>query len=90
MTKPAPIAEQHSHGTTGRQLELLQEIVSWVDAHGDAPTVRELAAMIGTNIGDIQCKLARLKRDGVVDWDEGRSRTLRVTCTERQLIHLLG
>lgn len=85
-----PVAEQSSMGTTGKQLELLAEVVAWISSRGYAPTYRELAGMMGTNIGDIQLKLSRLRRDGVVDWEDGRARTLRVTCSESRLAELLG
>lgn len=85
-----PVAEQASMGTTNKQLELLQEIVTWISIRGYPPTVREMADLMGTAIGDIQCKLARLRRDGLVEWEERRSRTLRVTCSETRLIELLG
>lgn len=68
-----------SAGTTAKQLELVAVIRRLTaEADGLPPTVRELSTATGTNIGDVQQKLNRLRRDGVVIWRPGRARTLRV------------
>jgi SOS-response transcriptional repressor LexA len=68
-----------SAGTTAKQLELVETIRRLtVEADGLPPTVRELSAGVGTNVGDVQQKLNRLRRDGVVIWKQGKARTLRV------------
>jgi SOS-response transcriptional repressor LexA len=69
-----------SAGTTAKQLELV-EAIRRLTAEGDGlpPTVRELSAATGTQLADIQQKLNRLRRDGVVIWKQGKARTLRVT-----------
>ena len=73
-----PVAK--SAGTTAKQLELVAAIRRLTaDADGLPPTVRELSTAVGTNVGDVQQKLSRLRRDGVVIWKQGKARTLRVT-----------
>ena len=68
-----------SAGTTAKQLELVAAIRQLTaEADGLPPTVRELSTAVGTNVGDVQQKLERLKRDGVVIWRPGKARTLRV------------
>jgi SOS-response transcriptional repressor LexA len=68
-----------SAGTTAKQLELVETIRRLTaEADGLPPTVRELSAGVGTNVGDVQQKLNRLRRDGVVIWKAGKARTLRV------------
>jgi SOS-response transcriptional repressor LexA len=69
-----------SAGTTAKQLELVG-VIRRLTAEGDGlpPTVRELSAATGTQLADIQQKLNRLRRDGVVIWKQGKARTLRVT-----------
>ena len=68
-----------SAGTTAKQLALVEAIRRLTSAgDGLPPTVRELSMEVGTNIADVQQKLERLKRDGVVIWRSGRARTLRV------------
>ena len=44
------------------------------------PTVRELAAELGSSQNTVMQALYELKRGGMVAWEEGRSRTLRLTC----------
>lgn len=69
-----------SAGTTAKQLELVAAIRQLTaDADGLPPTVRELCAATGTQLADVQQKLNRLRRDGVVIWRHGKARTLRVT-----------
>jgi SOS-response transcriptional repressor LexA len=68
-----------SAGTTAKQLELVETIRRLTaDADGLPPTVRELSTATGTNVGDVQQKLTRLRRDGVVIWRQGKARTLRI------------
>jgi hypothetical protein len=69
-----------SAGTTAKQRELVDAIKRLTaEADGLPPTVRELSTATGTNVGDVQQKLNRLRRDGVVIWKQGKARTLRVT-----------
>lgn len=44
------------------------------------PTVRELAAALRSSQNTVMQALYGLKRGGMVTWEEGRSRTLRLTC----------
>lgn len=45
------------------------------------PTVRELAASIGHNSpGCVEVALAGLRAKGMVAWESGRARTIRLTC----------
>jgi len=74
------ITAAKSAGTTGKQLELVAAIRHLTaEADGLPPTVRELSANTGTALADIQQKLNRLRRDGVVIWKQGKARTLRIT-----------
>jgi len=76
--KQIPAAK--SAGTTAKQRELVDAIKRLTaEADGLPPTVRELSTATGTNVGDVQQKLNRLRRDGVVVWKQGKARTLRVT-----------
>jgi len=77
--KQQEISTTRSYGTTPKQLEIVEAIRRLTSAgDGLPPTVRELSMEVGTNIADVQQKLERLKRDGVVIWRSGRARTLRV------------
>jgi SOS-response transcriptional repressor LexA len=74
------IPQAKSAGTTAKQLELVAAIRRLTaEADGLPPTVRELSTATGTQLADIQQKLNRLRRDGVVIWKQGKARTLRVT-----------
>ena len=64
--------------TTPKQLAVLDAIVDLTAERGYPPTMREIAAVIGSIHSDVQQKLWRLRRDGRVTWDEGRARTVRV------------
>lgn len=45
---------------------------------GYPPTMREIAAAVGTNQSDVFQKCDRLRRAGLVDWRPGFCRTIRV------------
>lgn len=66
------------HGTTDAQRVLLAAIRARWAARGYAPTYRELADDIGTSLNDVKQKLVRLQRDGLVEFEAGLSRTVRV------------
>ena len=79
MNTLAQITAATSAGTTAKQLELVGVIRRLTaGADGLPPTVRELSTAVGTNVADIQQKLNRLRRDGVVIWRQGKARTLRI------------
>lgn len=77
-TTLSTIPQSKSAGTTFKQRELVDLVRKLTDEAGLPPTVRELSAAAGTNVGDIHQKLERLRRDGVVIWRTGRARTLRI------------
>lgn len=47
------------------------------------PTVRELAGRLGMSAHGAFCHLQVLRAKGVVDWDDGLARTLRVTSSDK-------
>jgi hypothetical protein len=67
-----------SAGTTDQQRAVLDALSRLSAAKGYAPTVREIADDLAVNVNDVMQKLWRLRRDGVVDWEDGRCRTLRI------------
>jgi SOS-response transcriptional repressor LexA len=74
----ASILAARSQGTTTAQRQLLEVFRSLRDSQGYAPTFREMADEIGVNVGDVSAKMWRLRRDGVVDWHDGKARTIRI------------
>lgn len=78
MTFTTRILEARSAGTTDGQYEVLDATRRWLSERGYSPTVRELADGLGVTPTDVYQKLVRLRRDGLVEWEDGKSRTLRV------------
>ncbi len=46
--------------------------------HGYAPTVREVASVVGKSVGYTHAALLRLQAEGIVSWTPNMQRTLRV------------
>lgn len=65
---------------TERQLQVYRWICDYVAANGFSPTVGELCAAFKfrSKNGAI-CHLRPLRRRGMVDWIDGKARTLRPT-----------
>ena len=59
--------------------KLCSAIEGYKAEHGFAPSVRELAALVDAPLITVHSALARLREAGIVDWVEGRNRTLKVT-----------
>ena len=74
----ASILATRSRGTTSRQRKLLEVFRNLRDANGYPPTFREVAEVVGTNVGDVAAKFLRMRRDGVVSWVDGKSRTVTI------------
>lgn len=66
------------HGTTDAQRRLLAAIRERWASRGYAPSYRELADDLGVGINDVRQKLVRLRRDGLVEFEDGVCRTVRV------------
>lgn len=62
---------------TPGQLRLLALICRFIDEHGSAPSVRELAALLSVSPNGAHCHLRRLRKKGLVTWNYGSWRTLR-------------
>lgn len=48
-------------------------------ADGHPPTYAEIAAAVGKSETAVRRRLARLREEGRVDWNDGRHRSLRTT-----------
>lgn len=65
---------------TDRQVEVYDWICRYVAANGFSPTIRELCEAFGfKSKNGALCHLHPLRRRGMVDWVDGRARTLRPT-----------
>jgi SOS-response transcriptional repressor LexA len=64
---------------TPRQAEVLEALEVFINERGHPPTARELAHRLGTSLGSVHRMLQVLRNNGLVSWEDGRARTLRVT-----------
>ena len=63
-----------------RQQHLLLAIAVFTRQHGYAPTLRELAWLVGMRTPSaVRWQLDRLKAAGLVTWCDGKARTIRLT-----------
>ncbi len=65
-------------GLTERQREVLEVVARWQAEHGYPPTVRELAGVLGIQVGAVQRHLEALQRKGFLEREPGKRRALRV------------
>lgn len=63
---------------TPRQAVVLAKIEEYIDIWGMAPTVRELSLILGIGKNAVHKHLTALRAEGIIDWQENLSRTLRV------------
>ena len=79
MTTPSPsIRRARSAGTTAKQRAVMDAIVELTAARRYPPSIRDLANRFNVNVNDVHQKVTRLQRDGLVAWDPGVCRSLRV------------
>ena len=65
---------------TDRQVEVYDWICRYIAANGFSPTIRELCEAFGfKSKNGALCHLHPLRRRGMVDWVDGKARTLRTT-----------
>ncbi len=70
---------ERSREPSPRQKELLTVLRQYLATHGFSPTVREICAAL--NIGSTNAVsdiLRALRKKGLVDWEDGHARTLRL------------
>lgn len=60
------------------QRDVIRAIRRLKRSKGYPPSLDEIAVLLGVGKSDVHQKLSRLRRDGHVDWDNGKIRTLRV------------
>lgn len=73
------VAATKSEGTSKEQMEVVYAIRRCRNRHpGYGPSVRELTVELGRSSNDVYQKLVRLRRDGLVEWDDNVARSIRV------------
>src|SRR5438445_7661311 len=70
---------------TGRQQEIWDFLVDYVDRHGYPPTVREIGEAVGlASPSTVHAHLANLERAGLLRRDPTKPRALELTGRERR------
>jgi Mn-dependent DtxR family transcriptional regulator len=62
----------------------MEAIQRSIDEQGHLPTFREVADRLGVCLNNVTQMLYRLRRDGMVEWKDGKARTLRLTHGEHE------
>lgn len=63
---------------TAKQQEIYEFIKKYIDNYGYSPTVREIAYIFGKSVGSIHPMLKRLKEKQLIDYEERKSRTIKI------------
>lgn len=63
---------------TPGQRQVVEAIRDFIQEHGYPPSQMELVALVGVNLSTVQGYLTRLRDAGVVAWEPGQFRTLRL------------
>ena len=74
---------------TGRQQEIWDYLVDYVDTHGYPPTVREIGEAVGlASPSTVHAHLANLERSGLLKRDPTKPRALELIGRERREVHV--
>jgi repressor LexA len=72
---------------TDRQRQVLMAIDSLTRKHGYPPTVREVGTAVGIKSSSTAVQhLLKVQNAGLVEWEQGKSRTIRLTEAGRREI----
>lgn len=64
---------------TDKQNKVYEEIKKYIKENGYPPTIRELCDILNLkSTGTIQVMLKRIKKKGYIDYNEYKSRTIRI------------
>lgn len=63
---------------TVKQQEVYDFIKKYINNQGYSPTIREIAYIFDKSVGTIHPMLKRLQKKGFIDFEEGKSRTLKI------------
>jgi repressor LexA len=80
VQRPVPVARRTIVELTGRQQEIWDFLVDYVDRHGYPPTVREIGEAVGlASPSTVHAHLANLERAGLLRRDPTKPRALELT-----------
>ena len=69
-----------------KQREILQFLTEFIDRHGFAPTIREIASAVGlSSPATVEEHLQALERKGVITRIKGKKRAISISSEFRQL-----
>jgi repressor LexA len=84
----APRRERRPSVLTGRQQEIWDFLVEYVDRHGYPPTVREIGQSVGlASPSTVHAHLANLERAGLLRRDPTKPRALELSQRRRETAH---
>ncbi|MFE3253670.1 LexA family protein [Streptomyces sp. NPDC059209] len=64
---------------TERQVQILRAVRSWIADHGEGPSVREIADLVGlSSTGSVAYQLARMEALGMIGRTDRRWRSIRL------------
>ncbi|MFB8347895.1 LexA family protein [Streptomyces niveus] len=64
---------------TERQVQILRAVRSWIADHGEGPSVREIADLVGlSSTGSVAYQLARMEALGMISRTDRRWRSIRL------------
>jgi len=87
---PANPGDDDTVELTGRQQEIWEFLVGYVDGHGYPPTVREIGEAVGlASPSTVHAHLANLERAGLLRRDPSKPRALELTGREQPAAALL-
>lgn len=58
--------------------EVLRCIRAYIEEHHYSPSIRDIAQSLDRDVNVIHRRLLALRKSGLVEWQDGKSRTLRV------------
>lgn len=62
---------------TTRQRVVYDCVVKFISVHIHMPTMRELADALDISPTGVRCHLEAMRRKGWIEWEPGKSRTIR-------------
>src|SRR3954447_13343947 len=84
FVRPTPNARRSRVELTGRQQEIWDFLLDYVDGHGYPPTVREIGEAVGlASPSTVHAHLANLERAGLLRRDPTKPRALELTGRDR-------
>ncbi len=60
------------------QKDMVQFIIKYSSENDYPPTLREISEVSNMTVGGVLYHLQVLKRNGLIDWRDGQSRTIRI------------